>query len=84
MRSGDGAIRLDGCDPYSGVEVSLSIPFSEIASVRTSDRIGDRCIVLELAGSAAILLNPICPGSSHASITRQLVALSRAARRSAA
>ncbi|HZO62888.1 MAG TPA: hypothetical protein VFB35_07890 [Gaiellaceae bacterium] len=81
IRAGDGAIRLAGCDPYSGVDVSLSIPFSAIEGVHDGDREDDRCVVLELADSAAIVLNPIGSGSSQ--ITRRLVALSRAAERQA-
>jgi hypothetical protein len=64
LRAGDDGIRLSGRDPASGLEVNLSIPWPELAGVRVSET-GDefpgseRCLVLELARSKAILLREL-------------------------
>lgn len=79
LRAGEGGIQLAGRDP-SGVEVSLSIPLTEVEDVHTGSP-GDRCVVLELAASEPILLSRIGAGPSRMHLlARRLAALTRAAR----
>jgi len=80
LRAGEGGIELAGRDPVSGVDVSLSIPFTEVEEVRTGSP-GDRCIVLELAASEPILLSRVGAGPSRINLLAgRLAALTRAAR----
>lgn len=84
MRVDDGGIELAGRDPVSGVEVSLSIPLTEVEEVHTGSP-GDRCVVLELAASEPILLRWIGTARIGAGPPRtnllagRLAALARAA-----
>ncbi len=86
ISAGDGEIRLSGRDPDTGVEVTLSIPVTEVESVRAADPgeelpVGAPCLVLELAGSEAILLSRDGPGPSRiAALARSLGAFMRASR----
>lgn len=64
LTAADGALRLLGRDPETGIEVSLAIPFAEIESVRVSGDppesvTGEPCVVLGLAGSQAICLREV-------------------------
>jgi hypothetical protein len=63
VSSGPEAVRLAGRDPLSGIDVTLSIPVSEIERVGVTDSgesalDGDR-VVLDLADSEAIELRPV-------------------------
>ena len=67
LLAGDEGILLTGREPVSGVEVALSIPLSELEDVRVAgpgDELlaGERCVVLELAESQAILLREVGAG----------------------
>jgi hypothetical protein len=81
LSAGEEAIRLTGRDALSGVEVALSIPLGEINDVRVGgsgdERIaGERCVVLELAGSEAIFLRELGGGPLHVQVlARSLGAL---------
>lgn len=60
----DAGFRLDGREPATGIELSLSIPFSEIEQVAMSDRAfdllaGEPAVVLQLAGSEPVLLREV-------------------------
>lgn len=77
-------VRLSGRDPAMGIEVSLSIPLSEIRSVRTSASASENvrgagAVVLELAGSEAMCLREVGGGSPD-SLARTLAALVRSHR----
>ncbi len=63
----DGGIRLVGREPATGIELALSIPFDEIEDVRASGSadeavVGERAVVIDLAGSESILLREIGVG----------------------
>jgi hypothetical protein len=67
---GEGFVRLVGRDPDSNLEISLSIPFTEIEAVHVpAKRGGGQDVVLELAGSQAICLRGI---GDEASLPRAL------------
>ena len=58
------AIRLEGREPCTRIDVELSIPFEEIERVRVAESadesvVGERAVVLELVGSDDILLREI-------------------------
>lgn len=60
----DAGFRLDGREPATGIELSLSIPFSEIEEVRASDGsvdllAGEPAVVLQLAGSEPVLVGEV-------------------------
>jgi hypothetical protein len=82
----DGGITLSGRDPVSGVEVVLSIPLAEVNEVRLAgpgDELlaGERCVVLDLADSEAILLREVGEGPLHIHVlARTLGALTHASR----
>ena len=70
LRAGGWGIRLTGRDPYSGIEVTLSIPLNELDDVRISESAeemlaGERCVVLELAESEPIILREAGIGPLH-------------------
>jgi hypothetical protein len=57
-------LRLVGRETSSGIDVTLSIPFGEIDSVRRADRaaervLGEAGVVVELAGSDPIFLREL-------------------------
>jgi hypothetical protein len=70
----EAGVRLDGREPSSGIELSLSIPFSEIEGVSASNGscgiAGESAVVLELAGSEPVLVREVGPGPQA---TEQLV-----------
>ena len=85
----DAGLRLDGREPATGIELSLSIPFSEIEQVRASNGsvdllAGEPAVVLQLAGSEPVLLCEVGQGPQKASeLARKLSRLlERAGRRS--
>jgi hypothetical protein len=70
LRADREGIRLTGRDPASGVDVALSIPLIEVERVRVSETddeclAGERCVVLELAGSDSIFLREVGVGPLH-------------------
>jgi hypothetical protein len=84
LSAGEEAIRLTGRDALSGVDVALSIPFGEIDDVRVGGDgdesiAGERCVVIELAGSEAIFLREVGAGPLQVQVlARSLGALIRA------
>ena len=62
----DTGLRLDGREPSTGIELSLSIPFSEIEEISASNGssalAGESAVVLELAGSEPVLVREVGPG----------------------
>jgi hypothetical protein len=86
LQAGDEGIRLSGRDPVSGIEVTLSIPLSEVENVRVAGPgeellAGERCVVLELAESEAIFLREVGEGPLHIHVlARTLGALTHASR----
>jgi hypothetical protein len=67
----EAGLRLDGREPATGIELSLSIPFSEIEEVSTSDQsadllVGEPAVVLRLAGSEPLLVREVGPGPERA------------------
>jgi hypothetical protein len=81
----DLGLRLDGREPSTGIELSLSIPYSEIDDVRAangSDSAGDQAgpsvVVLHLAGSEPVLLRGVENGSRSAGDLAELLARLRA------
>jgi hypothetical protein len=76
---------LRGREPATGIELSLSIPCSEIEDVGTSNGssdllVGGPSVVVSLAGSQPVLLREIDPSAQQ---TAQLAErLKRALRRS--
>ena len=83
LSAGEEGIRLTGRDAVVGVEVALSIPLCEIEDIRVAggDELlaGERCVVLELAGSEAIFLREVGAGPLHVhGLARSLGALIRA------
>jgi hypothetical protein len=84
LSAGEEGIRLIGRDAVVGVDVALSIPLCEIEDVRVAgpgDELlaGERCVVLELAGSEAIFLREVGAGPLHVHVlARSLGALIRA------
>jgi hypothetical protein len=86
LQAGAEGIRLSGRDPVSGVEVVLSIPLTEVDTVRVAgprDELfaGERCVVLELAESEAIYLREVGEGPLHVHVlARTLGALTHASR----
>jgi hypothetical protein len=83
LSAGDEGVRLTGRDPVVGVEVTLSIPLSEVEDVHVAgsgDELlaGERCVVLELAGSEAIFLREVGAGPLQVHVlARNLGALIR-------
>lgn len=80
----DGLLYLRGRDLGTGIEVSLAIPFSEIAQARPSagaDEMvqGRAGVVLDLAGSQAICLRALAGGGEEP-LLRRLRALLAAQR----
>jgi hypothetical protein len=77
----DVALRLDGREPATGIELSLSIPFEEIEAVRASSGAGDLlvgepAVVLQLAGSEPVLLREVGPDSRLAAdLAKKLIRL---------
>jgi hypothetical protein len=64
LSAGYGGIRLIGRDPASGVDVALSIPTDVVTRVGVSSTgdellVGEQCVVLDLAGSEAILVREL-------------------------
>ena len=64
LDAGCGAVRLVGRKPATGIEIALTIPFEEIEQVRASESIdetlvGEPCVVIEPAHSAAILVREV-------------------------
>jgi hypothetical protein len=60
----DLGFRLDGREPATGIELSLSIPFSEIEDVQTSNGsndllAGEPAVMLQLAGSEPVLVREV-------------------------
>ncbi len=84
LAAGDDGIRLTGSDPVTGVEVVLSIPLAEIADVYVAAPgaellAGERCVVVELVNSEAILLREVGTGPLHVHVlARSLGALTHA------
>jgi hypothetical protein len=84
LSAGEEGIRLTGRDPVSGIDVTLSIPLSEVEDVRVTgpgDELlaGERCVVLELADSEAIFLREVGVGPLHVHVlARSLGALTHA------
>lgn len=81
----DVGLRLDGREAATGIELSLSIPFSEIEEVAESngDRVaGEPAVVLRLAGSEPVLLQGVGPAAPLAAdLARTLEGLREQARR---
>ena len=63
LRADDEGIRLTGRDPESGIDVALSIPPAEVASVHVAaaagEPPGDVYVVLELGDAEPILLRQV-------------------------
>jgi hypothetical protein len=64
LSAGSEGIRLTGRDPLTGIDVALSIPLAEVEHVDVTDAgdeilSDDRCVVLDLAESEAIVLRPV-------------------------
>jgi hypothetical protein len=84
LSAGDEGIQLTGRDPVSGVDVTLSIPLTEVEDVRVTgpgDELlaGERCVVLELAESEAIFVREVGVGPLHVHVlARSLGALAHA------
>ena len=60
----DAGFRLDGREPATGIELSLSIPFSEIEEVRASDGsadllAGESAVVLQVAAAEPVLVREV-------------------------
>ncbi len=77
------ALRFSGRDPLTGIDVALSIPMEEIERVgvtETDDEAaGERCVVLELAGSEPILCRSFDASEIHTHLlARTLDALTHA------
>jgi hypothetical protein len=81
LSAGEEGVRLTGRDTVAGVDVAFSIPLSEIDDVHVAgpgDELlaGERCVVLELAGSNAIFLRKAGAGPLHVHVlARSLGAL---------
>jgi len=76
----DAGLRLQGREPALGIELSLSIPFSEIEAVQppngTEDfLIGGPAVVLRVAGAEAVLMRDVGPGDRTAALADQLQGL---------
>jgi hypothetical protein len=82
LRADDHGIRLTGRDRHSGVDVALSIPFGEVADVRTClDHRSHVAVVLELEDGKPILLRPLGVGALGAeALAHKLVVLVRGPR----
>jgi hypothetical protein len=84
LSAGEEGIRLTGRDPKVRVEVAFSIPLGEIDNIRVGGNgdellAGERCVVLELAGSEAIFLREVGAGPLQVQVlARNLGALIRA------
>ncbi|PWU23291.1 MAG: hypothetical protein C5B48_08840 [Candidatus Rokuibacteriota bacterium] len=66
----DSGLRLEGRDPATGIELALSIPFSEIEAVLAPNGsgdvlVGEPALVLRLAGSDPVLMCETDPGPEH-------------------
>jgi hypothetical protein len=72
----DLGLRLDGREPSTGIELSLSIPFSEIEAVGAAT--GSGSVVLHLAGSEPVLLRGVENGFRTLGDLGELVARLRA------
>ncbi len=64
---GPEAIRLCGCDPVLGIDVTLSVPIDEIEYVGVSEQAGEpagaaSCVIVDVAGSEPIYLRPLGSG----------------------
>jgi hypothetical protein len=74
----DAGLRLDGREPATGIELSLSIPFSEIEEIEASKGsadllAGEPTVVLQLAASEPVLVREVGQRSQQASeLARQL------------
>jgi len=73
-------IRLAGRDPQTGIEVTMSIPYAQIGRIRVSNDwteriVGERCVVLELAGSTPILVREIGLGPIDAQALAERIAM---------
>jgi len=78
LHAGDQDIRLTGRDPYRGIDVSLSIPATEVGDVHVAPgaAAGDLVIVLELDGAEPVFLHPLGCGPLHVQVlARKLGAL---------
>lgn len=81
LAAGDAGIRLTGRDTASGLEISLAIPFEEIAGAhvsrtRAESLGGQRAVVIELADSDPILVREVGVGPSHVhALARRLAAV---------
>lgn len=68
LHASEGGLRLTGRDQMTGIELSLTIPFTEIEGIRVTGAgdkrlAGDRCVILELASTTPILVREIGPDS---------------------
>lgn len=66
---GPEAIRLSGCDPVLGIDVTLSVPIDEIKRVGLSESAdesaGAECVIVDLACSEPIYLRPLGSTKLH-------------------
>jgi hypothetical protein len=63
----DGGVRLAGREHATGIDVSLSIPYDAIRSVRvgrvpSEEIVGERSVVLELRDDQPIYVRPVTTG----------------------
>jgi hypothetical protein len=67
----DAGFRLDGREPASGIELSLSIPFSEIEEIRVSNGsvepfVAEPAAVFLLSASEPVLVREVGPEARQA------------------
>ncbi len=81
LAAGESGIRLSGRDASSGVNITLSIPPTEVEGAHVSRTVdetldGERAVVLELVESDPILLREVGTGPLHAhALARRLAAV---------
>ena len=64
----DDSVRLAGTEHHTGIDASLSIPYTAIDRIRLGhdtgeDVVGERSVVLELREDDPILVRPLCTGT---------------------
>jgi len=70
-------LRLVGREPWLGIEMALSIPFSKVRRVRTAARsaervLGEGGVVLVLDESEPVFLRELDPGGDPRSLARAI------------